>query len=190
MTQQKDAVVLAIVTAEPLSDQQPELAYVAAWTKWRAGDGAAAWEAILTAMKGWGENAGRDVVERDVLLFAGRTKVAFAAAMPRVLEALNAKQPAQQFNVLAKLGNESYLYAGRWTDGIAAIEEALKVPGAQISANDRAYLRYTQADFTVRLDTPDVAAKYAKQAIAALGCNPVTACHDKDKQELISEVAI
>lgn len=190
MKQRKDADVLAIVNAEPLSDQQPELAYVTAWAKWRAGDGAAAWEAILTAMKGWGENAGRDIVERDVLLFAGRTKVPFAAAKPRVLELLNAKQPAQQFNVLAKLGNESYLYAGRWTDGIAAIEEALKVPGAQISANDRAYLRYTQADFTVRLDTPDVAAKYAKQAIAALGCNPVTACHEKDKQELVSAVAI
>jgi hypothetical protein len=190
MKQRKDADVLAIVSAEPLSDQQPELAYVTAWAKWGAGDGAAAWEAILTAMKGWGQNAGRDIVERDILLFAGRTKVPFATAMPKVLELLNAKQPAQQFNVLAKLGNESYLYAGRWTDGIAAIEEALKVPGAQISANDRAYLRYTQADFTVRLDTPDVAAKYAKQAIEALGCNPATNCHVKDKQEIVSAVAV
>ena len=44
----------AIVNAEPLTDKEPELAYVTAWAKWRAGDGAAAWEAILTAAKGWG----------------------------------------------------------------------------------------------------------------------------------------
>jgi tetratricopeptide (TPR) repeat protein len=186
--QWKNAEALAVVNGEPLTDAQPELAYVTAWAKWRAGDGMAAWDAILTAMKGWGNNAGRDAVERDVFLIAGRAKLAFAQALPRLYEVFGAKQPAQQYDVLAKLGTESYQFAGRWTDAIAAIEEALKVLGAQVSPIDRAYLRYRQADFTVRLDTPEVAAKYAKQAIEGIGQCPK--CTQKEKDDLVSAVAV
>ncbi|HWO22790.1 MAG TPA: AgmX/PglI C-terminal domain-containing protein [Kofleriaceae bacterium] len=188
LKQWKNPEALAVVASEPLSDTQPELAYVTAWAKWRAGDGAAAWEAILTAAKGWGQNAGKEVIERDVLLIAGRTKVTFAQAMPRMFDVFGAKQPAQQYDILTKLGTESYQFAGRWTDAIAAIEEALKVIGAQVPPIDRAYLRYRQADFTVRLDTPDVAAKYAKQAIDGLSQCPK--CTPKEKQDLVSAVAV
>jgi tetratricopeptide (TPR) repeat protein len=188
LRQWKNAEALAVVNAEPLSDKQPELAYVTAWAKWRAGDGNAAWEALVTAAKGWGNNAGKDAIEFDLLLFAGRTKVSFAQATPRLFEVLDAKQPAQQYEILAKLGTKSYQFAGRWTDGIAAIEEALKVIGAQVPPNDRAYLRYMQADFTVRLDTPDVAARYAKQALEALGQCPK--CSEKEKQDLVLAVAV
>lgn len=187
LRQWKNAEALAVVNGEPLTDTQPELAYVTAWAKWRAGDGAAAWDAILTAAKGWGNNAGREAVERDVFLIAGRTKIAFAQALPRLFEVFGAKEPAQQYDILTKLGTEAYQFAGRWTDGIAALEEALKVMGAQVPPSDRAYLRYWQADFTVRLDTPDVAAKYAKQAIDGLGQCPK--CTPKVKQDLVSRVA-
>jgi len=188
LRQWKNAEALAIVNAEPLSETQPELAYVTAWAKWRAGDGNAAWEAMITAAKGWGQNTGKDVVENDLILLAGRTKIPFAQAAPRLFEVLGAKQPAQQYDILAKLGTKSYQFAGRWTDGITAIEEALKVIGAQVPPNDRSYLRYMQADYTVRLDTPDVAAKYAKQAIEAIGQCPK--CTEKEKQDLISAVAV
>jgi tetratricopeptide (TPR) repeat protein len=188
LRQWKNTEALAVVNAEPLSETQPELAYVTAWAKWRAGDGNAAWEALITAAKGWGTNTGKDVVDNDLILLAGRTKVPFAQAAPRLFEVMGAKQPAQQYDILAKLGSKSYQFAGRWTDGIAAIEEALKVIGAQVPPNDRSYLRYMQADFTVRLDTPDVAAKYAKQAIEAIGQCPK--CTEKEKQDLISAVAV
>ena len=188
LKQGKNAEALAVVSPEPLSEQQPELAYVTAWAKWRAGDGAAAWQAITTALKGWGGNPGKEIVERDVLLIAGRTKVPFAQAMPRLFEVLDAKQPAQQYNILAQLGTKSYLFAGRWVDGVAAIEQALKVIGTQVPPMDRAFLRYTQADYTVRLDTPDVAAKYAKQAVEGLSQCPK--CTDKEKQDVVSAVAV
>jgi hypothetical protein len=179
---------LAVVTSETLTEKEPELAYVTAWAKWKVGDGAAAWEAMVTATKGWGQNAGKDAIEFEILLMAGRTKVPFAQALPKLYDVLGAKTPVQQYELLAKLGTKAYNFAGRWVDGVAAIEEALKVIGTQASVNDRSYLRYLQADFTVRLDTPDVAAKYAKQAIEALGCP--TKCNEKDKQDVISAVAV
>ena len=55
------------------TEKTPELAYVTAWAKWRTGDDAGAWSAIVMALKGWGNGAGRDALDRDVLLFAGRT---------------------------------------------------------------------------------------------------------------------
>jgi hypothetical protein len=188
LRQWKNAEVLAIVNAEPLSDQQPELAYVTAWAKWRAGDSVAAWEALLTAAKGWGTNAGKDAIEYEILLFAGRTRVPFAQALPRLYEVLGAQQPAQQYDILVKLGSKFYGFAGRWAEGIAAIEEALKVIGAQVPPSDRAFLRYTQADYTVRLDTPDVAAKYAKLAVEALGQCPK--CTPKEKQDTLGAIAV
>lgn len=188
LKQWKNAEALAVVSGEALSEAQPELAYVTAWAKWRAGDGAGAWEAMLVAAKGWGNNAGKDAIELELVLLAGRTKIPYAQALPRLYEVLAAQQPAQQYNILVKLGPESYQFAGRWADGVAAIEEALKVIGAQVPPSDHAFLRYRQADFTVRLDTPEVAAKYARQAIEALKQCPK--CTEKEKQDLISAVAI
>lgn len=188
LRQGKNAEALAVLATEPLTDKQPEVAYMTAWAKWRAGDGAAAWEAITTAAKGWGNYVGKEDVEDDVMLMAGRTKVSFAQAMPRIFEVLEIKEPVQQYNILAKLGSKTYQDAGRWTDGIAAMEEALKVLGAQVPPNDRAYLRYMQADFTVRLDTPDVAVRYAKQAVEAVKACPK--CTPKERQDLISAVAV
>ncbi len=135
LRQWKNAEVLAIVNAEPLSEAQPELAHVTAWAKWRAGDGNAAWEAMITAAKGWGQNTGKDVVENDLILLAGRTKVPFAQAAPRLFEVLERRQPAQQYDILAKLGTKSYQYAGRWTTASRPDrEEALKVIGAASAA--------------------------------------------------------
>jgi len=123
-----------------------------------------------------------------VFLMAARTKVPFAQAMPKLFEVFGAKQPNQQYDILVKLGDKGYQYAGRWSDAIAAIEEALKVIGAQVPPDDRAFLRYRQADFTVRLDTPDVAAKYAKQAVEAI--NQCAKCTPKEKQDLVLAVAV
>ena len=95
------------------------------------------------------------------------------------------KQKAQQYEVLAKLGLQSYGFAGRWADGVAALDKAIELAGSTVPVNDLPVLRYSQADFNVRLDQPEVSAKYGAQAIAALpGCG--TKCTEKEKQDLIA----
>jgi tetratricopeptide (TPR) repeat protein len=184
----KNTDALAAVKDQPLNDKQPELAYVTAWAKWRTGDNAGAWQAIVTAAKGWGTNANKEVVDRDVLLFAGRAGGSLTDVMT-TLSPIYGKTKDQQYELLAKLGLQSYQFAGRWKDGIAAIEKALETEGDKVPANDKPVLRYTQADYTVRLDDPVTAAKLAKQALDALpACG--TKCSDKDKENVVESVYV
>ncbi|HEU4734342.1 MAG TPA: hypothetical protein VFT22_40900 [Kofleriaceae bacterium] len=195
LKQFKNAEALATVSAEKLDDNQPELAYVTAWAKWRAKDNAGAWQAITTAVRGWGQNANRDELEQNVLMFAGRAGVSLDQAQT-VLAAL-AKTKAQLlpkvtyemqlYELLAKLGLSGYGLVGRWADGVAALEKAATTAGDNVPPNDRLVIRYSQADFTVRLDAPDAAAVYAKQAIEAIG--PCGAkCTEKDKADIIQGI--
>jgi tetratricopeptide (TPR) repeat protein len=184
----KNTDALAAVKDQPLTDKQPELAYVTAWAKWRTGDNAGAWQAIVTAVKGWGTNANKEVVDRDVLLFAGRAGGSLTDVMT-TLTPIYGKSKDAQYELLAKLGLQSYQFAGRWKDGIAAIDKALETEGDKVPANDKPVLRYTQADYTVRLDDPVTAAKLAKQALDALpACG--TKCSDKDKENVVESVYV
>lgn len=185
LKQFKNSDALAVIKDENLSEKQPELAYVTAWAKWRNSDDAGAWTAIVTAAKGWGNNAGREALDRDVYLFAGRSNVSLAETIPAMFAVFGSKQKAQQYEVLAKLGLQSYGFAGRWADGVAALDKAIELAGSTVPVNDLPVLRYSQADFNVRLDQPEVSAKYGAQAIAALpGCG--TKCTEKEKQDLIA----
>lgn len=188
LKQYKNAAALEVVKNEALSDKQPELAYVTAWAKWRTGDNAGAWQAILTAAKGWGTMPGRDALDRDILLFAGRTEVPLDTSVS-ALSSIYGKKPDQQYELLAKLGLQAYQFAGRWHDGVKALDKALEVVGPKVPVNDRPTIRYTQADYMVRLDDPVTAAKYAKEAIEALSaCG--TKCSDKTKHDLVQMVYI
>ncbi len=188
LKQSKNAEALAAVGSDPISEKTPELAYVVAWAKWRTGDNAGAWSAILTCAKGWGTMPGKDALDRDILLFAGRTDVPLDAAVS-ALTPIYGKGNDQQYELLAKLGLQSYQFAGRWADGVAALEKAINVAGAKVPVNDRPTIRYTQADYTVRLDNPEAAAKYAKEAVDALpACG--TKCSDKDKYNVVYSVYI
>jgi hypothetical protein len=172
----KNAEALAAVGGDKPDDKQPELAYVMAWAKLRTGDGAGAWQAIAAAAQGF-VNVNRDDLERDVLLFAGRTdasldQVAATIGVLAKTRAAVAKQPPlqlrTQYELTAKLGLVSYALAARWADAIAALDRAAATTGEGIPPpNDVPVIRYSQADFAVRLDTPDVAAKFARQAIDA-----------------------
>jgi tetratricopeptide (TPR) repeat protein len=186
LKQFKNAEALAAVGTDKLDDKQPELAYVAAWAKLRANDGPGAWQALNLAAKGWGQNPGREDLEHDVLLFAGRAGVSLEQAVPPITTVL-AKAKLQQYELLAKLGLSGYGLAGRWPEAVGALDKAVEVAGNDVPPNDKPVIRYSQADFTVRLDTPDVAAKYAKQcidAIAACGAK----CSDKDKADTIQGI--
>jgi tetratricopeptide (TPR) repeat protein len=190
----KNAEALAAVKDQPLTDKQPELAYVTAWAKWRTGDSPGAWQAILVAAKGWGGNAMKDALDRDVLLLAGRTATTFDEALKGLYPIYASKgdqqvQKVAQYDLLAKLGTQSYMYAGRWADGVTAIEKAIALEGDKVPPSDRPVLRYTEADYVVRLDDPVTAAKYAKQALEALpACGQK--CSDKDKENIVESVYI
>jgi tetratricopeptide (TPR) repeat protein len=189
LKQYKNAEAIAIVKTETPSEKQPLLAYVTAWAKWRAGDDTGAWQAIVAAAAGWGSNALKDALDRDVLLFAGRSKVPYAQVKPELFKIFNAKQPAQQYEVLAKLGLQAYQFAGRWTEGVEALEEALKLAGSTVPPNDRIAIHYYQADFIVRLDQPEAASRQAKDAIAALpGCPEPKPCAAKEKQDIVTGI--
>ncbi len=184
----KNAEALAAVKDQPVSEKTPELAYVTAWAKWRTGDNAGAWQAILTTAKGWGTNANKDVVDRDVLLFAGRVGGSFTETVTALMP-LYGKTKESQYEMLAKLGLQSYQYAGRWADGVAAIDKAIEVEGDKVPVNDLPVLRYTEGDYTVRLDDPGAAAKFAKAALTALpACG--TKCKDQDKENIVESVYI
>ncbi len=185
LQQAKNADALAVVKDESVSAKQPELAYVTAWAKWRAGDDAGAWTAIVAAAEGWDKQSpSYDALVRDVYLFAGRANVSLAEITPKMYALFGAKQPRQQFEVLAKLGLQSYQYAGRWADAVAAIDAAFKIGGATVLPNETPVLRFQQADFTVRLDDPVASAAFAEQAIKALPtCG--AKCSEKDKQDIV-----
>jgi hypothetical protein len=188
LKQFKNADALAVVKDETLSEKQPELAYVTAWAKWRTGDDAGAWTALVTASKGWGGNPGRDAIDRDLYLFAGRAKnVALSEVTTPLYAVMGAKDKRQQFQVLAKLGLESYQFAGRWQDAVNAIEKAFEVGGDTVMPNEKPVLRYQQAQFSIALDQPDLSAKLGKAMIESLP--PCGAkCTEEDKQSLIKNV--
>ncbi len=188
LKQYKNAEALTAIKDETLNEKVPELSYVTAWAKFRTGDLAGAWQAIVLAAKGWGTNPGKDALDRDIFLLAGRTDTAMPDAVT-ALSPIYGKNKDQQYELLAKLGLQSYQYAGRWADGVTALDKALEIIGEKVPANDRPVIRYTQADYTVRLDDPERAAKYGIQAVDALpGCG--AKCSDKDKANIVLGVSV
>jgi len=182
LKQFKNAEALAVVKDETLSDKQPELAYATAWAKWRNNDDAGAWNAIVVSAKGW-SGAGKEALDDDVYMFAGRSNVSLAETTPQMFTLFGAKQKGQQYAVLVKLGLKSYNFAGRWGDGIAALDKAIEANKDTVPVNDLPIIRYQQAEFTVRLDTPEIATKYALEALKAIPpCG--TKCSEQDKQDL------
>lgn len=179
----KNADALDALKDQAVDPKQPELAYVIAWAKWRTGDNAGAWQAILAAHKGW--NGPRDVIDRDLMVFAGRTNASLGDAISALVEG---KPKEQQYEVLAKLGLQGYQFAGRWVDGVDAIEKAFAT-GATVPVNDVPVLRYSEADYTVRLDDPVKAAAFAKQALDALpACG--AKCSNQDKENVVESAYI
>ncbi|HEY6176399.1 MAG TPA: AgmX/PglI C-terminal domain-containing protein [Kofleriaceae bacterium] len=186
LKQFKNADALATVSGEKPDEKEPELAYFTAWAKLRTGDSAGAWQAIAIAARGWGDTGKLDDIQREVLWFAGRCNVAPDQAAALITGAL-AKSKLQQYELLAKLGLTGYALAGRWASGVSALDKAVAQAGDLVPANDRPVIRYSQADFTVRLDTPDVAAKFAAQALEALkACE--SKCTAKDNTDTVQGV--
>jgi hypothetical protein len=180
----KNAEALDAVKDLQIDPKNPELDYVIAWAKWRTGDNAGAWQALVMADKNW--SGPKDLIDRDMMVFAGRTGVSFTDATAVLVDG---RTKADQYANLAKLGLEGYQFAGRWTDGVAAVEKAFTTAGTLVPVNDIPVLRYSEADYTVRLDDPVAAAAYGKQAVEALPpCGQK--CSDKDKENIVESVYV
>jgi len=189
LRQYKNADALAAVGTDPLTEKTPELAYVTAWAKFRSGDHAGAWPAILLAAKGWGSNPGRELVDRDVYLFAGRTDVPFETAAQGMMPIYVGKGGVDlQYELYSKLGLSAYQFAGRWADGVKALDKAISVAGPKVPDKDLPIMRYQQADYTVRLDDPATAAKLAQQALDALP--KCASCKPQDIENIAESVYV
>jgi tetratricopeptide (TPR) repeat protein len=187
LKQFKNAEALASLGPDKPDDKQPELAYVAAWARWRANDNPGAWQAISMAVRGWGANANREDLERDVLMFAARARVSVEPAVALVTGAL-ATGKLPQYQLVARLALTGYGATGRWPEAIGALDKAVEIAGNDVPPGDRPVIRYSQADYTIRLDTPDVAARYSRQAIEALGpCG--AACNKADTVQRVFHMA-
>ena len=184
LKQFKNAEALAVVKDETLSDKQPELAYATAWAKWRTNDDAGAWNAIVVARQGLGQRRGQGSARRDVYMFAGRSNVSLAEITPQMFTLFGAKQKGQQYAVLVEARPQVVQLRrplGRRRRRARQGDRRSRATRSR-STTSRC-IRYQQADFTVRLDTPDVAAKYALEALKAIPpCG--TKCSEQDKQDL------
>jgi tetratricopeptide (TPR) repeat protein len=186
LKQFKNAEALAAVKAEPVDPKLPELAYVIAWAKWRGGDHAGAWQAMVAAASGW--TGSRQIIDDELYLFAARSGAPAEQAAKQLATVFNAKQSAQLYDIYVKLGVEAYGYSGRWADSIAMIEKAFAVIGKAIPVQHVPDLRFSQADSTVRLDDPVKAAAFAKMAVDSLpACGQK--CNAEKQQNLIGAVA-
>ncbi len=185
LRQYKNAEALAVVKNDAPSDKQPEHAYVTAWAKWRAGDDAGAWQALVVAAAGWGNNANKNVLQHDLLLFAGRSSVPFTQVTPQLFGIFGAKTPADQYAVVVQLGLQAYQFAGKWNEGVAAIDEAFKLAGTTVPPNDKMRLKYYAADFTVRLDQPAASSRSAIESIQSMPACAAPKCTEADKQEVV-----
>ena len=181
LKQGKAAEAVAVVKDQPL-EKSPLLAYAAAWARWRTGDGAGAWKAMVTASTGWDKmegTAGRDAIKRDLVVFAARTPTSLEDALAGALPYFG-KQPADQYDLLLQLA-KSYRFAARWADAVNADTKALTL---KAPPNDRVSILFDQAQLTMPLDAPADVAKYAKAAVDALpACG--AACKPEDAQNVI-----
>lgn len=183
LRQHKTDEALATLNGEAVTDKTPELAYVTAWAKFRKGDDKAAWDNLILATKGGKDLFPHDAMARDLLLFAGRTNTKMDVAAAGMAPYWG---KGAEYEMYAKLGLESYQYAGRWADGVAALDKAMTV-GGKVPPNDLPVIRYEQADYTVRLDDPAAAAKFAIQAVDALpACG--AKCSAKDMNTVVYSV--
>jgi tetratricopeptide (TPR) repeat protein len=179
----KNAEAAAAVKDLTPSLKSPELAYVMAWARWRAGDGAGAWQAMRAAAIGWPEKTKGSIIERDLILFAGRTGVSVPEAVT-VVTAFAGEAKADQYTALYKL-SQSMNAAGRYPDTNAAIDATLRAVGAEVPKQDPPKLRIQQAELTLRFDDPVSGARFGKQALEALtACGPQCA----DRVEVVAAV--
>lgn len=135
-----DAIAAALVGDATPTAAAPELAYVIAWVRFRAGDGPGAAAAITLAAQGWTAAATRAAIDRDFLLMHARSGLAPAIADDAI--AAITSDAARRHALRTQLAT-GYAFAGRAADAVELLER-------DVAANPDAAptSRLTQAELT------------------------------------------
>lgn len=172
----KNAEAAEVLKAVVPSVKAPELAYVTAWSRFRAGDNPGAWQAMRAATIGWPDKTRATELERDMILFGART----GAAVPEiqlVAKAFVGKEPSLQYQLLYGI-SQALTASGRYPDAVAMMDAALTAGGTMVAPQDPPKLRFQQSELTLRFDDPITGARFGKQAVSALDtCG--AACTDR-----------
>jgi tetratricopeptide (TPR) repeat protein len=166
----KNADALAATSSVTPDPAEPELAYVTAWAKMRAGDGPGAIAGIKAAAKGWKTDSSRPQIARDLLVIMARGGAPAADAVAALTDFFAGKPPvATLFNL-----HNAYAFAGRWSDAIAVLEALIATQPDLITKNDLPKFRGLEAQYAMRSLDADKAAAFLEQSVAAY-----QACGDK-----------
>lgn len=178
-----DAVAATLVAgAEPVA-AQPELAYVIAWTRFRAGDAPGAAGAITIAAQNWITEPSRVAVERDFLIMHGRSGQPLDVAAAAVAAVTD--DPAHRHALLYQLST-SYAFAGRPDEAAAALDAAVAAL-AQPPVELLPSIRLLQAEYARRAGRiEDVAPAWRAAQAAMAAC---AACGADDRKALADGVA-
>jgi hypothetical protein len=184
LAQRRDADALALL-AGAATDRTPELGYVAAWVRWRGGDGVAAWAALKRVVVQWHDPvAASDNPERlriaasEALRFAARTGAPLDDATA-VMSALAGAEPLDVYQMWKQVA-EAMRFAGRWADAIAADDRAFALAGASAPEDDSVAIPLEQARFEARLGAPDAVVRYSAKAIRAISSCRATCGRTQD----------
>ncbi len=180
---QDAAAATALAGLEPTATS-PDLAYVIAWLRFRAGDGPGAAAAIATAAAGWKDDASRPAVVRDYQLLSARGGVAPAAAADGLV-ALGPTGP-DLIVALVDLGR-AYDLAGRPDDADAALAVALDRLGASVAGSDQVAIRRMQAEYAREAGRIADLGGHWRAVLAAL--DRCTDCGDAIRHDLADELA-
>lgn len=179
LRQDRTAEAAAIVGYADPSPDVPELAYVIAWLRFRAGDGERAAGAIRTAAAGWTDAAYRTPLLRDFLVMTARGGVAPADAAATIASLFPARDLRYAFTYQL---SKAYALAGRPDDAAAAIDLAVAVVGDTVQKRDLAVYRTEQAEYAWQAGrVEDIAPAFAAAKAALDGC---TDCGEGDQQAL------
>ena len=133
----------ALAGSEP-SEKNPGLAYVIAWSRFRAGDRVTAARAIEAAARGWTDAAYRDPLWRDYLVIASRSDVSPADAAATIGAVFT--RPADRFAIVHQL-SLAFGFAGRAAGAAAAIDLAVNAGAGDVTKGDLVRARLEQASF-------------------------------------------
>ena len=162
-----DEATTALAGQEPLA-ARPDLAYVIAWLRFRAGNGPGAAAAIALAASGWKDDGTRPALTRDYLIMTTRGGVAPTEAAAGVTGFVP-DGPARS-GALLDLA-QAYDLAGRPDDAAAAIELALAQLGATLAPIDQLAARRTQAELARKSGhIADLGARWAAVTDALARC--------------------
>jgi tetratricopeptide (TPR) repeat protein len=157
----------------------PEMAYVIAWVRFRAGDVAGAAAAIQLAASGWTDAAFKTPLLRDYLVMTARGGVPAAAAAAAIEMLFPARNLRYAFTYQL---SKAYGLAGRPDEAAAAIDLAIAIVGDTVQPTDLAVYRVEQADYARQGNRVEALAPALAAAKAAFeACRD---CADRDKKAL------